>query len=204
MGKIDQIAEMAQAKALLLEFLFQFGERNGVFDPILLGMDGGFPPGSLQVDHFIQRNYPAADLHDRALGTDVLLLPIPVQSGGQQVFQRIGGEAVQRETGVICDIDDGGIDLVLPQKVGQLYAVIPIQLDVQHQELVDVRVLCQPFHERSGRVEHLNVVVLPPNTAFSIQHMAGGCFILFRCARVIFTYGDAVHDFTSVTRRFSA
>lgn len=30
---------------------------------------------------------------------------------------------------------------MLPQKVGQLYAVIPIQLDVQQQEPVGVRVL---------------------------------------------------------------
>lgn len=89
--------------------------------------------------HIIQRDYPAADLHDRAFGADVLLLPVPVQSGGQpylvhrleQVLQRIGGKAVQGKTGVIRDIDDGGADLVLPQKAGQFHTVVVVQLDVQ-------------------------------------------------------------------------
>ena len=39
--------------------------------------------------------------------------------------------------------------------------------------------------------------LLYTSMAFSLQHTAGGCFILFCGARVIFANGDAVHELTS-------
>lgn len=58
-----------------------------------------------------------------------LLLSLPVQSGGQpplvhrleQIFQWRDGEAVQRETGIIRNVN--GADLAFPQETGQLHAV---------------------------------------------------------------------------------
>lgn len=53
---------------------------------------------------------------------------------------------------------------MLPQEAGQLHAVVPAQLDVQQQQLVGVRGLSQPFHQRLGGVEHLHVVIPSPDT----------------------------------------
>lgn len=86
---------------------------------------------------------------------------------------------------------------MLPEKASQFHAVVPIQLEVQQQELVDIRVCGQPLHKRQGGMEHVYVVVPPLGTSFSVQHTVGGCFILFCCARVIFANGDAVHSLTS-------
>ena len=46
-------------------------------------------------------------------------------------------------------------------------------------------------------MEHVDVIVPALDMAFSLQHTAGGCFILFCGARVIFANGDAVHELTS-------
>ena len=86
---------------------------------------------------------------------------------------------------------------MLPEKAGQFHAIVPLQLDVQQQELISARILRQPLHKRQGGMEHVYVVVPPLGTAFSLQHMAGGCFILLCGARVIFANGDAVHELTS-------
>lgn len=176
-----------------------------MLDPLVSGMDGGFAPGGLQIDDLIQRDRPAAHSQDRMLRADVPLFPIPVQGGGQarlihrleQVFQRIGGKAVQGKTGVVCDVDDGGVDLLFPEEAGQLHAVVPLQLDVQQQELIGVRVSRQPLHQRRGGVEYLHIVVPPPCAASPLQDAAGGGFILFCGAGIVFTYGDTVHEATS-------
>ena len=86
---------------------------------------------------------------------------------------------------------------MLPQEAGQFYAVIPIQLDIQQQELLSAGVRTQPFHQRRGGMEHIHVIVLAPDAASSIQRVAGGGFILFRSAGVIFTNSNAVHALTS-------
>ena len=60
-----------------------------------------------------------------------LLLSVPVQSGGQpphlhpreQIFYWGDREAVQRETGIIRNVNNGGVDLAFPQETGQLDAV---------------------------------------------------------------------------------
>lgn len=86
---------------------------------------------------------------------------------------------------------------MFPQEAGQLHTIIPVQLNVQQQELIGVRVRGQPLHQRRGGVEYLHVIVPSLGTSFSLQHMTGGCFILLRGARVIFANGDAVHELTS-------
>lgn len=177
MGQIDQITKMAVAESLRRQRFFQTGKRPGKQFLLLHRVYGGLTSCYFQIQDVFQRNPSAAGLKKKALRRTMheqitvyrSCQPLLVHRF-EQILQRIGRKTIQCKTGIIGDIDDLGLHIMIAQKVRQLYTIGIGQLDVQHQDIVGRPVLFQPLRKQRRYMEYINLIIMAAPHPVSVQN----------------------------------